>query len=96
MKALAIKCNFNLKGIKVKKIYLLLTVLLITSACNKKLKERVGISTAGPNEYQVQRSKALEVPPHYYLPDPGQIPYNNIKGQGNLNDGEQALMQEIN
>jgi hypothetical protein len=82
----------------VKKVFLLFTVLLITSACSKKLKETVGISTAGPNEYQVQRTKALEVPPHYYLPDPGnsQPTYNNIKGQGEFNEGEQALMQEIN
>lgn len=81
-----------------KKIFLLFTVLLITSACSKKLKETVGISTAGPNEYQVQRAKALEVPPHYYLPDPGNSKptYNNIKGQGEFNEGEQALMQEIN
>lgn len=80
-----------------KKNFLLLTVLLITSACNNKLKETMGISTAGPNEYQVQRSKALEVPPHYNLPDPnnGQTTYNNIKGQGELNDGEQALMQDM-
>ncbi len=80
-----------------RKVFLLLTVLLITSACNKKLKETVGISTAGPNEYQVQRSKALEVPPHYYLPVPtcGQTVYNNVNEQVNLNEGEQALMQDI-
>ncbi|XVN40924.1 MAG: DUF3035 domain-containing protein [Rickettsia endosymbiont of Argas persicus] len=80
-----------------KKIFLLFTVLLITSACNKKLKETVGISTAGPNEYQVQRTKALEVPPHYYLPEPtnGQKNYDGVKGQSNLNEGEEALMQDI-
>ncbi|WP_218461003.1 DUF3035 domain-containing protein [Rickettsia sp. TH2014] len=80
-----------------KKIFLLVTVLLITSACSKKLKETVGISTAGPNEYQVQRAKALEVPPHYYLPDPGnsKSTYNNIKGQGEFNEGEHALMQDM-
>ncbi|CEO17385.1 hypothetical protein RMONA_05035 [Rickettsia monacensis] len=80
-----------------KKIFLLFTVLLITSACSKKLKETVGISTAGPNEYQVQRAKALEVPPHYYLPDPGNSKptYNNIKGQDEFNEGEQALMQDM-
>ncbi|WP_347938729.1 DUF3035 domain-containing protein [Rickettsia oklahomensis] len=81
-----------------KKIFLLFTVLLITSACSKKLKETVGILTAGPNEYQVQRAKALEVPPHYYLPDPrdSQTIDNNIKRLGEFNEGEQALMQEIN
>jgi len=81
----------------VKKIFLLFTVLIITSACNKKIKETVGISTSGPNEYQVQRTKALEVPPHYYLPNPNsdQTTYDNVKGQGSLNEGEQALMQDI-
>jgi len=81
----------------VRKVFLLFTVLLITSACNKKLKETVGISTAGPNEYQVQRSKALEVPPHYYLPVPtnNQAVYNNVNDQVNLNEGEQALMKDI-
>ncbi|WP_064428841.1 DUF3035 domain-containing protein [Rickettsia sp. Tenjiku01] len=80
-----------------KKIFLLFTVLLITSACSKKLKETVGISTVGPNEYQVQRAKALEVPPHYYLPDPrySKTTYSNVKGQGEFNEGEQALMQDM-
>ena len=80
-----------------KKIFLLFTVLLITSACSKKIKETVGISTAGPNEYQVQRTKALEVPPHYYLPEPNNdlTSNDNVKGQGSLNDGEKALMQDI-
>ncbi|ABV74899.1 hypothetical protein A1C_03045 [Rickettsia akari str. Hartford] len=80
-----------------KKIFLLLTVLLITSACSKKLKETLGISTAGPNEYQVQRAKTLEVPPHYYLPDPGnsKTTYGNVKGQGEFNEGEKALMQDM-
>lgn len=80
-----------------KKFFLLFTVLLITSACNKKLKETVGISTAGPNEYQVQRAKALEIPPHYYLPQPasGKTTHNSIKAQDEFNEGEQALMQEM-
>lgn len=80
-----------------KKVFLLFTVLIITAACNKKLKETVGISTAGPNEYRVQRTKALEVPPHYYLPEPstGQTSYGAVKEQGKLNEGEQALMQDM-
>ena len=81
-----------------KKIFLLLTVLLITSACSKKFKETLGISTAGPDEYQVQRAKVLEVPPHYYLPDHAnsKSTYNDIKGQGKFNEGEQALVQDMN
>lgn len=79
-------------------IFLLFTILIITSACNKKFKETVGISTSGPNEYQVQRSKMLEVPPHYDLPLPAvqQITGNtSMKASGEFNDGEKALMQEI-
>ncbi len=78
-------------------IFLLLTVLISASACNKKLKETVGISTPGPNEYEVQRAKMLEVPPHYDLPTPSykQIPrVTSVKKDG-LNEGEKALMQEI-
>lgn len=78
-------------------IFLLFTILFITSSCNKKIKEKVGISTSGPNEYQVERNKGLEIPPHYDLPKPStSYNYNsNNAPLQNLNDGEQALMQEI-
>ncbi|AAU03872.1 DUF3035 domain-containing protein [Rickettsia typhi] len=81
-----------------KQIFLLFTLLFITSACNKKLKETLGLSTAGPNEYQVQRVKTLETPPHYYLIDPrnNKTTYNNIKVKCELNEGEQALMHDMN
>ncbi|MFY9589701.1 DUF3035 domain-containing protein [Rickettsia endosymbiont of Halotydeus destructor] len=79
-------------------IFLLFTILVVTSACNKKLKETVGISTSGPNEYQVQRSKMLEVPPHYDLPAPAsqQLPNNKGYVPGGFNEGEKALIQEMN
>jgi hypothetical protein len=81
-------------------IFLLFVTLFITSACNKALKEKIGITTTGPNEYQVQRSKSLEVPPHYDLPPPKVPPAGTIKStkedvSGHLNDGEKSLMDEI-
>ena len=77
------------------KIFLLITILVITAACSKKLKETVGISTTGPNEYQVQRTKGLEIPPHYYLPEPN-TSQSTIKGYAEFDEGEKALMQDMN
>lgn len=54
------------------KIFLIFIALVSISSCNRKLKETVGIVTPGPDEYKVQRSKALEIPPHYDLPSPYQ------------------------
>ena len=47
--------------------------LFVLISCNKNFKERIGIVTTGPNEYEVTRNKGLEVPPSYDLP----IPVNN-------------------
>lgn len=45
-------------------------IMLVLSSCSKRVKETIGIVTTGPDEYQVQRNKSIEVPPHYDLPKP--------------------------
>jgi hypothetical protein len=79
------------------KIFLILVTLLIATSCSKKVKEKIGIASAGPDEYKVLRGKALEVPPHYDLPNPhGYIPAEHNEIPANLNDGERELIKEIN
>lgn len=82
------------------RIFLLLfTILLTVSACNNKVKETIGITTAGPDEYVVTRNKSLEMPPHYELPpvqdDSQKIGNDNKKVTKDLNEGEKALIKEI-
>ena len=85
------------------RIILLLIILVITTACSKSLKEKIGITTAGPNEYKVQRHNSLEVPPHYNLPPPVSPGGNVVRpleghissSATNLNSGEQALINDI-
>lgn len=78
-------------------IFLILATLIVTTACNKRVKETIGIVTPGPNEYRVQRNKPLEVPPHYELPEPvSAITESTISLKSkNLNEGEKALIEEI-
>lgn len=53
-----------------RKIGIILLTLLVATGCSKKVKQKVGLTTTGPNEYKVQKNKPLEVPPHYHLPEP--------------------------
>lgn len=77
---------------------LLVAVLLVTSACNSKIKETMGITTSGPDEYMVTRNKSLEMPPHYELP-PIQTGREKVGSDErvakDLNEGERALIKEI-
>ncbi len=78
-------------------IYLIITSILALSACNKKVQESVGMVTPGPNEYRVQRNKTLEMPPHYELPSVStKTDKNGAYTPEGLNEGESALMKEMN
>ena len=46
-----------------------ITVLVILAGCSNKSKHAIGIVETLPDEYQVKKSKPLEVPPHYELED---------------------------
>jgi hypothetical protein len=77
-------------------------MLALLSSCSKRVKETIGIVTPGPNEYQVQRSKAIDVPPHYYLQKPIDTPNATdvskvlTPNSTNLDEAEQALLNEVN
>lgn len=79
------------------RIFLILTALIAVSSCSKKIKETMGVVTPGPDEYKVQRGKALEIPPHYDLPTPGAAysTRESLDSSVNLNDGEKELIKEI-
>lgn len=78
--------------------YLLFTILLILPACSKKVQEKIGIVSSGPNEYLVKRNKTLEMPPHYDLPNAPKviiIEEKRSKNHGKFDEGEKALLSEI-
>lgn len=78
-------------------ILLHIIALIALSSCSKKMKEKVGIVTTGPNEYKVQREKSLEVPPHYDLFEPNDNVKNNSSNKvvDSLNESEKALLDEV-
>lgn len=78
-------------------IFWLFATVIMLSACCKKVKETIGIVTPGPNEYRVERNKALEMPPHYDLPaiEGKDKESHKASSPKTLNDGEQALIEEI-
>lgn len=42
-------------------------ICLFIAGCSKNFKSKVGLVTTGPDEYQVQKNKPLEMPPSYLL-----------------------------
>lgn len=52
------------------KIILSIASIAMLSGCSQKTKEKIGLVTTGPDEYQVITNKPLDVPPHYNLPAP--------------------------
>jgi hypothetical protein len=55
-----------------KNIAIILSILAL-AGCTNKFKQKVGITTTGPNEYRVEKNKSLDFPPHYELPAPGTL-----------------------
>ena len=77
-----------------KKILLLIAVLFLSIGCSSKTKKTLGLTETIPDEYQVQRSKSLEVPPHYRAQSPEGAKNMNVKKK-KLSKSEQALLKEI-
>jgi len=73
-----------------KKILVLLSVVLITGACSNRIKQVVGVTTPGPDEYKVQKNKSLEVPPHYDLPEPVAAATKSPSASAGLHEEEKA------
>ena len=81
-----------------KKLLYILSITLMLSAC-QSMKNKMGLTTTGPDEYQVQRSKTLETPPHYDLPDPYKMQkhdeLDSKKLYDTLSDSEKAVLKEV-
>lgn len=78
-----------------KKILLLSSALIITSACSSKTKKTLGLTETMPDEYQATRNKALEIPPGY---DPSNIVDQKEAKKSKdkkLSDAEKALLEEV-
>lgn len=81
-----------------KKLLYILSITLMLSAC-QSMKNKIGLTTTGPDEYQVQRGTTLETPPHYDLPDPykkqQQDEVDSDKLYDTLSDSEKAILKEV-
>lgn len=51
-----------------KKICFIYFLTCFLFGCSESVKKKLNITTVGPNEYEVQRTKPLDMPPHYDLP----------------------------
>lgn len=77
-----------------KKILLVIAVLFLSTGCSKKTKKTLGLTETMPDEYQVQRNKSLEVPPHYRTQDT--VRKNDVpEKKKNLSKSEEELLKEI-
>ncbi len=60
----------------------------------------MGLVSAGPDEYKVQKNKSLEIPPHYYLPEPmnpaSPEPEEKFLEKDGLGKEEESLLKELN
>ena len=73
--------------------------VLLLSACSNRIKQKVGIATTGPDEYQVHRNNPLEVPPHYDLPTPSALHdkrSGSVVPDTDMDPAERAMMKELN
>lgn len=57
------------------KVALFILGLSLFCSCSNKTKKSMGLMPSTPDEYQLNRNKALEIPPHIDLPKPG----NDVK-----------------
>lgn len=48
-------------------LFLLLLLPSILSSCSQKLKDKIGLSSNGPDEHSVQKNNELEIPPHFRI-----------------------------
>ncbi len=56
-----------------------IALILTLSSCSNATKQAVGLTTSGPDEYQVRRQDPLYVPPHYELKEPAAAPKERKK-----------------
>ncbi|MBA2628608.1 MAG: DUF3035 domain-containing protein [Rickettsiaceae bacterium] len=77
-----------------KKILLIIAALFLSIGCSSKTKKTFGLTETIPDEYQVQRNKSLEVPPHYRAQSPEGAKNMGVKKK-KLSKSEQALLKEI-
>lgn len=79
-----------------KKILLIATSFALLTACSKNSKKALGLTETMTDEYQVQRNKSLEIPPHYRLKAPAKKDVKkNTLSNSKLSKAEKALLKEV-
>lgn len=74
-----------------KKYLVIFASLLVLSGCKNSTKKSLGLTETLPDEYQVSRSKGIEVPPHYKNEKSQRA--SNAKSA--LSKKEQALLNKV-
>ncbi len=77
-----------------KKLLLIIAILFLSIGCSSKTKKTLGLTETMPDEYQVQRNKSLEVPPHYRVQD-SVGKKNVVPPKKKLSKSEEALLKEV-
>ncbi len=77
-----------------KKILFIIASSILFVACSKNSKKILGLTETMPDEYQVQRNKSLEMPPHYSLKAPTKDE-EKTSSKSKLQKAEEAFLKEI-
>jgi hypothetical protein len=80
-------------------IILVLSTMFLFTGCSSKTKKTLGLTETMPDEYQVQRNKPLEVPPHYkgaYKKAELQSKSQKASTDSALTKSEKALLDDVN
>ncbi len=84
-KSLTKKMNFKI----MKKLLLFISITLLTTSCALS-KKKLGLSEDIPDELQVNKVKALEVPPHFHYVSKKDI----NKQKSKMSEAEEAILKE--
>jgi hypothetical protein len=87
----------NRTHLKVLVLSLLAIVLSgVLSGCSNSTKKMLGITSSGPDEYQVTSNRPLEMPPHFDINSVRKEKDNREeKSHDSLNSAEQDLLNHI-
>lgn len=68
-------------------------------SCSNNIKQKIGILSHGPNEYEVTKNRPLEIPPHFDLDEIKNIKKTDKAHQSltddSLNNAQKDLLEEI-
>lgn len=80
----------------IRNLFFVSIIMSLLVSCSNNIKNTLGVSTSGPNEYRVGVNKTLETPPHFDLDQIIEQNKNNKITDSNLNEGQKSLLEQLN